>query len=102
VIAPEPPDLPAAVEAVSLDLAGPTEAGARLEQARVRAVRFDRCDLSAADLSGARLSACELRGCTLGGLRGAERLRGAAMPWHDILAAAGVLAEAVGVTVLDD
>jgi hypothetical protein len=38
-------------------------------------------------------------GCDLEGLRGAERLRGVAMPWPDIVAAAGTFAAAVGVTV---
>jgi uncharacterized protein YjbI with pentapeptide repeats len=69
--------------------------------AELRAVRFERCDLSGADLSGARLSRCELRGCTLDGLRGAEALRGAAMPWEDIVAAAGTFADALGIRVLD-
>ena len=64
-------------------------------------VRFVDCDLTEADLSGARLAHCELRGCTLDGLRGAESLRGAAMPWADIVAAAGTFADAVGVRVLD-
>ena len=35
------------------------------------------------------------------GLRGAESLRGAAMPWADIVAAAGLFAGALGVRVLD-
>src|SRR3954466_1152683 len=75
---------------------------ADLRSARLEAVRFERCDLSGADLRGARLERCEMRGCTLDGLRGAERLRGVAMPWPDILAAAGVFAGELGVRVLDD
>ena len=57
-------------------------------------VSFVDCDLTEADLSGARLAHCELRGCTLDGLRGAASLRGAAMPWADIVAAAGTFADA--------
>ena len=49
-----------------------------------------------------RVDRCELRGCTLDGLTGAERLRGAAMPWADILGHAGLLAAALGIRVLDD
>ena len=57
--------------------------------------------LSNPDLSGARMSRCELRNCTLEGLRGAEALRGAAMPWPDIVAAAGLFADALGIRVLE-
>jgi uncharacterized protein YjbI with pentapeptide repeats len=71
------------------------------QEAELRAVRFVDCDLSAADLSGARMSRCELQGCTLEGVRGAEGLRGAAMPWPDIVAAAGTFADALGVRVLE-
>jgi uncharacterized protein YjbI with pentapeptide repeats len=69
---------------------------------RMDAVRFERCDLSGADLGGARLERCSMRGCTLEGLRGVDRLRGVAMPWEDIVAAAGVFAGEIGVRVLED
>ena len=36
------------------------------------------------------------------GLRGAASLKGARMPWADIVAAAGTFADALGVGVLDD
>jgi uncharacterized protein YjbI with pentapeptide repeats len=75
---------------------------ADFQEARLRSVRFVDCDLSEADLSAARFDRCELRGCTIDGIRGAERLRGVAMPWEDILASAGTFAAAVGVTVLAD
>ena len=71
------------------------------QDAGLRAVRFVDCDLTEADLSNARLAHCELRGCTLDGIRGAASLRGAAMPWADIVAAAGTFADALGVRVLD-
>jgi uncharacterized protein YjbI with pentapeptide repeats len=73
-----------------------------LQQATLRAVRFEDCDLTEADVSEARFERCELRGCTIDGMRGAERLRGIAMPWEDIVASVGTFAAAVGVTVLDD
>jgi hypothetical protein len=71
--------------------------------ARLADVKFVSCDLSGADFRGARLTgACELRGCTLDGLVGVEALRGASMPWSDIVGAAGVLAGALGIDVLED
>jgi uncharacterized protein YjbI with pentapeptide repeats len=71
------------------------------QDADLRLVRLVDCDLTGADLSGARLAHCQLEGCTLDGLRGAESLRGAAMPWADILASAGTFADALGIRVLD-
>jgi uncharacterized protein YjbI with pentapeptide repeats len=71
-------------------------------EALLRSVRFDRCDLSEADLAGVRIDRCELRGCTLDGLVGAERLRGAQMPWSDVVGNAGLFAAALGIRVLDE
>lgn len=71
--------------------------GARLER-----VRFDRCDLSLADFSGAEFKRCEMRGCTLERARGVQSLRGVAMPWVDVMAAAGVFAGALGILPLAD
>jgi uncharacterized protein YjbI with pentapeptide repeats len=70
--------------------------------ALLRSVRFERCDLTQADLAGVRIDRCELSGCTLDGLGGIERLRGAAMPWADIVGHAALLADALGIRVLDD
>ena len=64
-------------------------AQADFRDALLRSVRFDHCDLSGADLTGVRLDRCELRACTLDGLVGLERLRGAAMPWADLVGNAG-------------
>jgi uncharacterized protein YjbI with pentapeptide repeats len=75
---------------------------ADFQQANLRAVRFVDCDLTEVDVTEAGFARCELRGCTIDGMRGAERLRGVAMPWEDILASAGTFAAAVGVTVIDD
>jgi uncharacterized protein YjbI with pentapeptide repeats len=75
---------------------------ADFQEASLRAVRFVDCDLTELDVTQASFARCELRGCTIDGMRGAERLRGIAMPWEDILASAGTFAAAVGVTVIDD
>ena len=73
-----------------------------LREALLRSVRFEHCDLTEADLTGLRIDRCELRSCTLDGLAGAERLRGAAMPWADLVGHAGLLAEALGIRVLGE
>ena len=78
-----------------IDLA--TFAGTTFERAT-----FDGCDLTEADLAGVRIDRCELRDCTLDGLTGLERLRGAAMPWADIVGNAALLAAALGIRVLDE
>ena len=75
---------------------------ADLRSTRMEAVRFERCDLTGADLRGARFEGCEMLGCTLDGLRAVDRLRGVAMPWNDIVAAAGLFAGELGVRVLED
>lgn len=75
---------------------------AELREALLRSVRFDHCDLSEADLTGLRLDGCELRSCTLDGVVALERLRGAAMPWSDIVGHAGEFAAALGIRVLGD
>jgi uncharacterized protein YjbI with pentapeptide repeats len=75
---------------------------ADFRHARMESVAFLRCDLTRADIGGARLGGCQMRGCTLDGLRGVDRLRGVAMPWDDILAAAGVFAAELGVRLLEE
>jgi uncharacterized protein YjbI with pentapeptide repeats len=69
-------------------------------EAQLQSVRFERCDLTQADFTGARLAHCELRGCVIDRLSGVANLRGAAMPWPDVVAAAGTFAAALGVQVL--
>jgi uncharacterized protein YjbI with pentapeptide repeats len=73
-----------------------------LREALLRSVRFDGCDLTEADLTGVRIDGCELRGCTLTGATGLERLRGAAMPWADIVGNAGAFAGALGIRLLGE
>jgi uncharacterized protein YjbI with pentapeptide repeats len=75
---------------------------ADLRQARFESVAFRGCDLTDADIGNARFAGCEMSGCTLEGLRGVDRLRGVAMPWADIVAAAGTFAAELGVRLLDD
>jgi uncharacterized protein YjbI with pentapeptide repeats len=77
-------------------------AQAEFREALLRSVRFEHCNLTEADLTGLRIDGCELRFCTLDGLAGAERLRGAAMPWGDIVGHAGLFATALGIRVLDE
>jgi uncharacterized protein YjbI with pentapeptide repeats len=75
---------------------------ASLEQAQLRDVRLERCDLSRAMLGQARLQRVELDGCRLDGLRSVADLRGASMPWPDVVASAGAFATALGIVVQDD
>jgi len=72
-----------------------------LAEAILRDVRFERCDLGGVELDRVRLQRVELRGCRLDGIRSVENLRGAAMPWEDIVGNAGLFAAAVGVRVVD-
>jgi uncharacterized protein YjbI with pentapeptide repeats len=94
---------------------------ASFRSAKMARVRFERCRLDEADFSGAKLgsvmfvgcvlvkalwtdatlSRCEMRGTDISGAGNPERLRGVRMPWPDVLAAAAVLAEAVGVEIID-
>jgi uncharacterized protein YjbI with pentapeptide repeats len=75
---------------------------ADFREALLRSVRLERCDLTEADLGGLRIDRVELRGCTLDGVYALERLRGAAMPWGDIVANAAQFAGALGIRVLED
>jgi Pentapeptide repeats (9 copies) len=67
----------------------------------LKSVVFIDCGLSRATLAKATFDRCEMRGCELSGINGADRLRGVAMPWLDILRSAAVLADGVGVRILD-
>jgi uncharacterized protein YjbI with pentapeptide repeats len=70
-------------------------------EAVLRDVRFERCDLGGAELAQVRLQRVELRGCRLEGINAIENLRGATMPWEDIVGNAGLFATAVGVRVAE-
>jgi uncharacterized protein YjbI with pentapeptide repeats len=64
-------------------------------------VLFERCDLRESTFSTSTLGRAELRGCTLAGLRGVEALRGARLPWNDVLENAVLFATAVGVEIVE-
>jgi len=64
-------------------------------------VLLEGCELRDADLSAAKATRVELRGCTLEGLRGVEALRGARMPWNDVLENAPLFAAALGIQIVD-
>ncbi len=82
---------------------GCTLAQSDLQDARLAAVAFEDCDLREVDLTGACLAAgCELRGCVLDGARGVERLRGARMPYPDVIGAAATFAAALGIGIIRD
>ena len=66
-------------------------------EAVLRDVRFERCDLGGAELARVRLQRVVLRGCRLEEIRSVGDLRGASMPWPDIVANAGLFAAAVGI-----
>jgi uncharacterized protein YjbI with pentapeptide repeats len=71
------------------------------EEASLKDVLFERCELQEATFSSAALQRVELRGCNLRGLRGVESLRGARMPWNDVLENAPLFALAVGIEIVD-
>lgn len=65
-------------------------------------VVFERCELRRASFAGCRIERVELSGCTLLELVGVESLRGARMPWGDILENAPLFAHGLGIEVLAD
>jgi uncharacterized protein YjbI with pentapeptide repeats len=68
-------------------------------EARLELVEFIDCRMSGADFRGARVRSAAIRGASLDGVLGVESLRGTRMPWGDILASAGALASALGISV---
>jgi uncharacterized protein YjbI with pentapeptide repeats len=67
--------------------------------ARLELVEFIDCRLAGADFRGAKVKTAAIRGASLDGVLGVESLRGVRMPWGDVLASAGALAAAIGITV---
>jgi uncharacterized protein YjbI with pentapeptide repeats len=57
--------------------------------------------LREATFSGVKLKRVELRGCDLSGLRGVEALRGARMPWNDVLENGPLFAASLGLEIID-
>lgn len=72
-----------------------------LFEATLTDVLFDRCELREATFSGVNVKRIELRGCELTGLQGAEALRGARMPWTDVLENGPLFAAALGLEIVD-
>jgi uncharacterized protein YjbI with pentapeptide repeats len=72
-----------------------------LHGASLTDVLFERCELREATLSGVKLKRVELRSCDLAGLRGVEALRGARMPWNDVLENGPLFATALGLEIVD-
>jgi uncharacterized protein YjbI with pentapeptide repeats len=65
-------------------------------------VLFERCELREATFSTCRLQRVEFRRCDLAGARGAEALRGARMPWNDVLENAPLFAVALGIEIVEE
>jgi uncharacterized protein YjbI with pentapeptide repeats len=72
-----------------------------LHGAKLKDVLFERCVLRDATFSSATVERVELRGCNLVGVGGIEALRGARMPWNDVLEAAPLFAGALGIEIVD-
>jgi uncharacterized protein YjbI with pentapeptide repeats len=72
-----------------------------LYESSLKDVLFERCELREGTLSGCKLERVELRGCDLAGVRGADALRGARMPWGDVVENAALFASVVGVEIVD-
>jgi len=70
--------------------------------ASLKDVVFERCELREASFSSAQLQRVELRGCDLAAVRGGEALRGARMPWNDVLENAVLFASLAGIEILVD
>ena len=76
-------------------------ADSSFEGAWLRDVRFERCDLTSVAFDGVRLDRVVFDGCRLSGVR-LEQLRGARLPWPDLVEHAAELAAALGIEVLGD
>jgi uncharacterized protein YjbI with pentapeptide repeats len=79
----------------------------RLEEAdfggaKLTDVVFDHCELRRASFAGCRNERLELAGCNLGELVGVDALRGARMPWDDILENGPLFAQALGIQVISE
>ena len=64
-------------------------------------VLFEHCELREATFSGVKLERVELRRSDLAGLRGVEALRGARMPWNDVVENGPLFAAALGFEIVD-
>ena len=69
-------------------------------EASLTDVLFDTCELRESTFSGVKLKRIELRACDLAGLRGVDSLRGARMPWNDVLENGPLFAAALGLEII--
>ena len=69
--------------------------------AQLKDVLFEECELGRATFAGASMTRVELRGCDLTELVGVEALRGARMPFADIVENGHLFAAALGIEILD-
>jgi uncharacterized protein YjbI with pentapeptide repeats len=83
-------------------LQGCVLAESTLEQAQLRDVRLDGCDLTRASLGQSQHTRVELHGCRLAEVRSLTDLRGAALPYPDLVAQAANLAGALGIRIATD
>jgi len=75
---------------------------ASFQEATLERVAFVGCELAGTDFRRAVMRDCTIRGSSLDGIIGLESLRGVTMPWSDVVASAGALAEALGINVAED
>jgi uncharacterized protein YjbI with pentapeptide repeats len=64
-------------------------------------VLFENCSLRQARFSEVKVERVELRGCELDELEGVEALRGARLPWNDVLQNGPLFASALGLEIVD-
>lgn len=72
-----------------------------LYAASLKDVLFERCELREATFSGVTIQRVELRGCDLTAARGAEALKGARMPWNDVIENAALFAAIAGIEIVE-
>jgi uncharacterized protein YjbI with pentapeptide repeats len=90
----------ARLDRVVLDGCDLTESS--LEQAQLRDVRLTSCDLTRASVGQSQHTRVELHGCRLAGLRSIADLRGAALPYPDLVHQAPAFAAALGIRIATD
>jgi uncharacterized protein YjbI with pentapeptide repeats len=72
-----------------------------LYEASLTDVLFEGCELREATFTGVKAKRVELRACDLANLQGVEALRGARMPWNDVLQNGPLFASALGFEIVD-
>jgi uncharacterized protein YjbI with pentapeptide repeats len=75
--------------------------GADLQRATLTDVTFEDCTFGDADFGRAACQRVTFRGANLASVKGAAGLKGALVPWPEIVEMAGAMAGALGIGVLD-